>query len=181
MLNIDITELKEKRLVMRIQEPEDTFDLKYEDLCFAGETKIDVYLVKIGRMILVRGKNFLTLRMICARCLEEFLYPMNIDINLQYRPQEESGREQEEEIEVTYYSGTTIDLSEDIRQAILLAIPVKPICRENCQGLCPFCGQNLNLVKCECSPPSDSRWSKLQEFLKSDNLSPEKGGRSGQS
>lgn len=179
VLSIDITELKEKRLVMQIQEPEDTFDLKYEDFWFTDETSVDVYLVKTGRVILVRGKIFFTLCMICARCLEEFFYPMKIDINIQFRPREESGREKEEE--VTYYSGTTIDLSEDIRQAILLAIPVKPICRENCQGLCPSCGQNLNLGKCECPPPGDSRWLKLQEFLKSGNFSPEKGGRSGQS
>lgn len=178
MFNIDITELKKKKLVMPIPEPEITFDLKYEDFHFTGENKVNISLVKIGRVIWAEGKIYFTLKMVCVRCLEEFLHPVTANFNIQYRPQEELPEEKEGE-EVSYYSGTTIDLKGDIRQTILLAIPIKPICQDGCQGLCPSCGKNLNQGKCDCVFAGDSRWLKLKDLLKSVNSSVKKGENCG--
>ena len=59
-----------------------------------------------------------------------------------------------------------LDLTEAVRQYILLATPMKPLCRKDCAGLCPTCGCNLNQVSCNCPPsPADSRWSELKKLL----------------
>jgi uncharacterized protein len=71
-----------------------------------------------------------------------------------------------------------LDLTEAIRQYTLLAIPMKPVCKTNCAGLCPNCGHNLNYGPCNCPPQEvDPRWSKLIESsLASDTLANEKKG-----
>ncbi|MBM3157836.1 MAG: DUF177 domain-containing protein, partial [Chloroflexi bacterium] len=62
-----------------------------------------------------------------------------------------------------------LDLSEAIRQYTIMALPMKPVCREDCAGLCPHCGRNLNLGPCKCPPaPPDARWAPLLA-LRSEN------------
>ncbi len=54
-----------------------------------------------------------------------------------------------------------VDLTDDIREAIILAFPSYPICDPACKGLCPQCGANWNETTCECKPPADNRWAAL--------------------
>ena len=73
---------------------------------------------------------------------------------------------------VSYYREGTIDLKEDVREAIILAFPLKPLCRPECRGLCPHCGRNLNEEKCECREEKiDPRLAKLKELLKESEVS----------
>jgi len=72
-----------------------------------------------------------------------------------------------DEVQVLSNDSTHVDLAEDVRQFVVLGLPQKMLCREDCAGLCPSCGLNLNLGKCECkNDESDSRWSELQKILK---------------
>ena len=59
----------------------------------------------------------------------------------------------------------TLDLAEAVRQYVIVNLPMKPLCRQNCAGLCPNCGANLNRSKCTCPAPVDSRWSPLLDLL----------------
>lgn len=56
----------------------------------------------------------------------------------------------------------SVDLTESVREAILLVFPSYPVCREDCKGLCAQCGVNLNETQCECKPPQDDRWGALE-------------------
>ena len=58
----------------------------------------------------------------------------------------------------------SVDLTADIREAIILAFPSHPICRETCKGLCAQCGTNLNDETCGCQPPADDRWGALESL-----------------
>lgn len=60
----------------------------------------------------------------------------------------------------------SVDLTDDIREAMILALPSYPVCRETCRGLCPQCGVNLNESDCDCGPPEDKRWAALDNFGK---------------
>ncbi len=60
----------------------------------------------------------------------------------------------------------SVDLTEDIREAMILAFPSYPLCREGCKGLCAQCGTNLNETKCTCQPPADGRWGALESLGK---------------
>jgi uncharacterized protein len=87
-----------------------------------------------------------------------------------YRPQgSDAGKEElsvtAAEAEVGYYQGEGVLLEDVLREQVLLALPLKAICREDCKGLCPHCGRNLNQELCNCAEASeDPRWSALKDI-----------------
>ena len=116
----------------------------------------------------VRGPLEAQLRMQCGRCLEPFDLPVRQELDLFYLPRRADAvaEEQEDEVElsdhdmvVAYYQGDRLDLGETVREQILLGLPLKRLCREDCQGLCPSCGINRNTGRCDCppAPPGDAR------------------------
>jgi len=140
----------------------------------------EVQLLCTNRSILVRGTVETTAREVCSRCLEEFDYPLSLDIEEEYfitrdpasgallPPETESGA-------FTIDENNLLDLSEAVRQYTLLAQPMKPICREDCAGLCPQCGRNLNYETCDCTPiHPDSPWTPLQGLLSGEKRSVDK-------
>ena len=106
----------------------------------------------------------------CARCLEPVIEDVAKNFDLLYRPQgSDAGREElsvtAAEAEVAYYHGEGLLLEDVLREQVLLALPLKAICREDCKGLCPHCGKNLNQEKCNCAEPmEDPRWSALKDL-----------------
>jgi len=69
------------------------------------------------------------------------------------------------ETEVSYYQGEGLLLEDALREQVLLAVPLKVICHEDCSGLCPHCGKNLNVERCSCAEPvEDPRWSALKDI-----------------
>ena len=108
------------------------------------------------------------LEMACARCLDPISHDVTRKFDLLYRPQgSDAGREEMSvttaEAEVGYYQGEGVLLEDVLREQVLLAAPLKAICREDCRGLCPHCGRNLNLEQCTCAEPiEDPRWDALK-------------------
>jgi len=104
----------------------------------------------------------------CARCLDPITHDIARKFDLLYRPQgSDAGKEEMSvtaaEAEVGYYQGEGLLLEDVLREQVLLAVPLKAICRENCRGLCPHCGQNLNQGQCACAEPTeDPRWEALK-------------------
>lgn len=112
----------------------------------------------------------------CSRCLKVFCTHLDIFIHLTLAPLYESERqlklEQKDEVELVkedlefaYYEDDRFDLGEMIRGQVILNLPMQPVCREDCQGLCPACGRNLNEGPCTCRPePIDLRWQALKNL-----------------
>jgi len=112
----------------------------------------------------------------CARCLDPVRCEVAKPFDLLYRPQgSDAGREEisvtQAEADIGYYQGEGLLLEDVLREQILLAVPIKTVCREECRGLCPRCGRNLNTESCDCAEPlTDPRWDalkKLRENLES--------------
>ena len=112
----------------------------------------------------------------CARCLEPVASDLEGSFDLLYRPRGIEGRGPESSIseaetEISFYSGEGLLLEEVLQEQVLLAAPLKAVCREDCKGLCPHCGRNRNREKCDCAPAaSNERWAalgKIREQLKS--------------
>jgi uncharacterized protein len=107
------------------------------------------------------------LEMSCARCLEAVEFRVARSFDLLYRPQvKERGAEEvaisEAETEIGFYTGEGLELEDVLREHILLEVPLKMLCREDCRGLCPQCGKDLNRESCGCAPPAtDARWNAL--------------------
>jgi uncharacterized protein len=97
-----------------------------------------------------------TVNLVCARCLATFKKEFNETLHLDYITGKDPLLSLEKvelkpgDIDRVYYNGPNIDTSIGIREAIILAIPSAPLCKEECQGLCPICGKNLNKEKCNC-------------------------------
>ena len=104
----------------------------------------------------------------CARCLEPVTRDVKRNYELLYRPRgADAGRQEisvtQAEAEIGYYDGEGIDLKDILREQILLWVPMKVVCREDCKGLCPQCGQNLNQGECHCpGAVGDARWDALK-------------------
>jgi uncharacterized protein len=98
-----------------------------------------------------------TLELQCSRCLEPYRMPVDIEFDQRYLPQSEATPELEaevpdEDLETSYYRDEEIDLNDLVREQFYLALPMKPLCRDDCKGLCPQCGTNLNTGTCDCRP-----------------------------
>lgn len=115
------------------------------------------------------GKIQTTLEMPCARCLEPVVQDVKREFELLYRPLGiDAGREELSvtgaEAEIGYYSGEGLLLEDVLREQVLLAVPLKVICRQDCKGLCPQCGKNMNADSCSCEEAEDERWSALKDL-----------------
>ncbi len=120
--------------------------------------------------IRLRGKLETELQVACARCLESVELPVERSFDLLYRPLgTDAGHKElsvtDAEAEIGYYQGEGLLLEDALREQVLLAVPLKTICREDCKGLCPHCGKNLNEGACSCSDEvEDPRWAALKDI-----------------
>lgn len=127
----------------------------------------EVTLTRTDRGILATGTIQSTVKIMCVRCLTSFKHQVNFNIEEEYFPSVdiETGARlsiPQEDTALVIGGKHMLDLSEVIRQDALLTIPMKPICDENCAGLCAHCGNNLNLGSCDCHERTiDPRWHKL--------------------
>ena len=125
---------------------------------------------KVIQDIRLKGSLDTSIEIACARCLAPVVQEVKRNFDLLYRPQgSNAGHEElsvtDAEAEIGYYQGTGLLLEDTLREQVLLAMPLKTVCREECKGLCPQCGKNLNESPCSCAPPSgDPRWSALKEI-----------------
>lgn len=139
-----------------------------------GTVQGTVRLMRTDRGILAKGAFHTEIELTCSRCLGLFNCPLALNIEEEYFPTTDilSGAPlplPEEPSCFTIDEHNILDLTEAIRQYVLLAIPMKPLCHQECAGLCPTCGANLNHSSCNCPPkPADSRWSKLSKLVLTD-------------
>jgi len=152
-------------------------------VAIAGDDSLvqgEVRLMRTDQGILAKGSLHTEVEISCSRCLSLFDCPLTLDIEEEYFPTTDvmTGAAlplPDEPGSFTIDERNILDLTEAIRQYALLAIPMKPLCAEDCAGLCPTCGANLNQAPCNCPPePVDSRWSKLAELVSGNEVSVKK-------
>ena len=109
---------------------------------------------KTGEKVTVRGSVAATARLECVRCLAAFDRPLQASLQVfaeragSGRPRDEEALERDEYMR--FHDGRQLDLRGDAREALLLELPMVPHCREDCRGLCPRCGADLNAGPCGC-------------------------------
>jgi len=125
---------------------------------------------QVVKDIRINGGLATRVQLACARCLEPIVQNVKHEFDLLYRPQgADAGREElsvtAAEAGVSYYQGKGLLLEDVLQEQVMLALPVKAICRDDCRGLCPHCGRNLNVEQCSCAEPlEDPRWSALKDI-----------------
>jgi len=126
-----------------------------------------VHFLRTDAGILVQGWVQTKVNLQCSRCLAPLVVPLEVLLEEEYRPRVPLGsvgkRSDEDEDPALFIDEYQIlDLAEVIRQELLLALPTRPLCRSDCAGLCPACGQDLNEGPCECARAVDPRWAALE-------------------
>ncbi len=108
-----------------------------------------------------------TARFVCDRCLEEFEQAVDSRFRLLFHIGKDTWQTTEDEVVHIPMETVEVDINPWIFEYLILAIPMKMLCREDCKGLCPECGVNLNETTCGCHRELiDPRWEKLRELLK---------------
>ena len=129
--------------------PHETLDLIYEEAAFVSPLLCTVALFRQGDdNIWVTADIASALSVECRRCVKPFEIDVATKLNLFFSFNNEAS--DEDDADTRYYDGETLDISEDARQALLLEIPMWPLCSETCEGLCPQCGTELNAGVCSC-------------------------------
>ncbi|HEY7782226.1 MAG TPA: YceD family protein [Ktedonobacterales bacterium] len=152
-------------------DPEDGLILDEEHVRLVGDVAGQVRLHRTNQGILVDGTASAPVELQCDRCLEPFTTTITFPLREQFYPTIEVNTgvplpATEDDLGFAIDPNHTLDSREAIRQNLLVALPIRAICREDCAGLCAQCGQNLNVGTCDCVPDtSDERFAPLRALL----------------
>ena len=134
-MRLYLDQIPEAGFSSQTERPPAEYDLDTEEARVTGPLSLDVSALRQEDELLVRLAMGCTRQLVCARCLLTFEEPFSKEIDLAYPT-----------------AGVTfIDLTDDIRQEIVMEYPIRPLCRESCKGICYRCGQNLNEASCTCA------------------------------
>lgn len=146
-------------------------ELGRDDVAGLGSVTIDT-TVDAGDLegeYVAKGTVNFTVDLTCSRCAEPYPFANPSPFTVRFRPRPEASVEEEveiteeEELDVEFYSEPVIPLRELALEQVQLSLPMKPLCDENCLGLCPTCGVNRTREKCSCNETVvDERWGALQ-------------------
>jgi len=123
-----------------------------------------------GNEVFVNGHVETRAEVECDRCLKPVELPVSADFALEYITGAEYVSSSvaeltEAELSVSVFDGQAIDVDEVVKEQILLAVPTRMLCREDCKGICPECGMDLNLGECNCVKDDiDPRWAALKNL-----------------
>ena len=149
-----ISSLVEGRNKLSYSIPAENFALD-KDIKILGNSDIELVILKSGDKLLVEGIIHFAAEISCAICGEKFVKEYYEPIKSEYIRQipKISAKTlllSSDEVSRFYFQGETLDLLPLLHDTILLAIPLAPTCQEECKGICPGCGVNLNLESCQC-------------------------------
>ena len=130
-----------------------------------------VSLLRTNKSVWVSAKLRSALDSECGRCLAPYSHPIQFELEEEYFPTLNpltGGRAEPPDEDGDYYlidERHTLDLAEPVRESVMMAEPMKPLCSQDCAGLCARCGADLNRARCECEPARDARWGPLLEMM----------------
>jgi uncharacterized protein len=125
---------------------------------------------RTGDGVFVSGHVETRAQVECDRCLKPLELPVSADFALEYitgadYESSSAAALTEEEMSISVFDGQSIDVDEVVKEQILLAVPARTLCREDCKGICPECGMDRNAGECNCAPNEvDPRWAALKNF-----------------
>jgi uncharacterized protein len=137
--------------------------------------ELDFDILKDKEKFRLVGTARTELELPCSRCLEPFGMPVDAQFDLRFLPASDMTADDEREVQdddldTSYYRDDTIDLNELLREQFYLALPMKPLCRDDCKGLCPQCGTNWNTGTCTCTTGwEDPRLAALKGLVSGDS------------
>jgi uncharacterized protein len=154
-MQIDLRDLPDGLSELELDLPAESFGLAKSEAVLEGPLHVRLILDRRGDEIWIRGKADGSTRLECSRCLAD--YGQNLDLEFDVfcakvqNPNVVSHKAvDEEDGGVHFHDGRVLSVDGEIREAVILGLPMQPLCRETCAGLCPRCGEDLNQGPCRC-------------------------------
>jgi len=147
-------------------------DLRFDDqdLRLTEPVRVAGRIRRRNEEVELQGRLVAKVVVACGRCLKAVELPIEVDFTERFTAavawkNEEQHELQSEDLDLAVFDGQAIELDDLVKEEILLAMPGHTLCREECKGLCPNCGADLNETSCECAAnQTDSRWEKLKDL-----------------
>ena len=151
-------------------------ELEEEGARLVADAAVEGSATRKGEQVRLRGEIKTEVELLCDRCAAPQRTPLAVEFDTSFIPQEveavkaENVELQAEDLILSAYEGDAVDLDDLVREQILLALPSRYLCREDCQGLCQNCGADLNAGACSCGQTeADPRWAALAALKKGVN------------
>ena len=128
------------------------------DFCFPASVGVNLVYYRSGQELFFRGSLGGDIEGVCSRCLKRYSFPLEKRFEFILTPEPGSAKSRglnRDELGLSFYAVEEINLSPYIREQLLLALPMRPLCEDDCRGLCVDCGANLNEESCRCASSSD--------------------------
>jgi uncharacterized protein len=145
--------------------------VRSESLALLSPVRVTLRIDKFGGEVLAKGEVKTRIGLQCSRCLKNFPQDVDITVNVVYHPaaelkDDEKHEIKDDELDMGFYQGDELDVQDLVMEQILLSVPMKPLCRESCKGICPTCGTDLNIQPCSCERKEvDPRLEVLKKLL----------------
>ncbi len=145
-------------------------DLEDERVRLRGASEISGRLVRDRNKVVLTGNLSAIAQVDCDRCLRAVEVPVETDFKLRYVTVQDyeslpAAALEDEDLALSVFDGEAIDIDEVMREQVLLAVPLRTVCREDCKGFCPVCGADRNLKNCGCrTTETDARWAGLGDL-----------------
>jgi len=167
---VDLTQLEHDELRVEYEYAAGELELDDAEIALCVPPRVRFRLQRLGLEIRIQGQIEAEVEVHCDRCLSAFRLAVTPDFDVFYAPlavlmPEEEVQLTERDLQFGFYQNELIDIDALVREQIRLALPFRLLCREDCRGLCPQCGADLNHETCRCAPPQvDARWAALWEL-----------------
>ena len=172
-MRISIHDIEESVKELIYEEPTGDLNLAFEqgpvrDYGFPRPARIHVRYYRAGLELFFSGRALADVVGECGRCLDRFPFTLDVPFSFVLVPlsQQPVGRDLEaDDVNLSFYQGREVDLSPLVRDQVILALPMQPLCKPECRGLCPSCGANLNAGDCRCEKATgDLRFAVLRNY-----------------
>src|SRR5512134_546092 len=155
-MEINLHQLPEGQTRLDLEVAPGSIGLAPQDATLEGPLQVRLSLDRRGDEIWIRGTVHAIALQECSRCLTEFSQILELDFEVfcakvPYARTTSPKALDEEDGGVHFHDGRVLSIDGEIREAVLLGLPMRPLCRESCAGLCPRCGEDLNQGPCRCA------------------------------
>ncbi len=164
-MKIDLKSIRDEVNYLSLEGTAESLGLKIDWVEFPNPVKLNLRVLHSGKNYVGEGKVETVALFECSRCLKKYSQPLQADIRFLLKEEKDQIILESEDRENLVQSGNFFKLDDLVKESLILSIPLKLLCEEDCKGLCPACGTDLNVTTCECKKEQiDPRWEKLRDL-----------------
>lgn len=156
-MKIIVSKIPDEGIEIHSSENAESLEISPADLMLGDDVHIDATIRREGEIFFIDGSIKTVLRLTCSRCAVYFSYPVDTFFHCREEPVTSASTEVElalkrNDMDIDHYAGDEVEINTLLREQVILSIPMHPLCKPDCRGLCPQCGQDLNIGRCDCQP-----------------------------